>query len=149
MEYKAIIKSNSTSELTHWKYIKKKKVNGKWRYYYDVKDALGYDERANAANAIRNYNNAKDREKGYAQLPSKPEQVKWYNSEKHKQLSNETKVAGKIASDAIQKYYKTPIGKLDKADDIIDKGRNIVAKLLNKLSNKIKAKSEDDFHLKY
>lgn len=35
----------SQNELKHWKYIKKKKVNGKWRYYYDIKDALGYDER--------------------------------------------------------------------------------------------------------
>lgn len=24
----------SENELKHWKYIKKKKVNGKWRYYY-------------------------------------------------------------------------------------------------------------------
>jgi hypothetical protein len=28
-------------ELYHWKYIKRKRVNGKWRYYYDIKDALG------------------------------------------------------------------------------------------------------------
>lgn len=24
-----------TNSLQHWKYVKKKKVNGKWRYYYD------------------------------------------------------------------------------------------------------------------
>lgn len=24
----------NTNELKHWKYLKKKKVNGKWRYYY-------------------------------------------------------------------------------------------------------------------
>lgn len=24
------------NELTHWKYIKKEKKNGKWRYYYDI-----------------------------------------------------------------------------------------------------------------
>lgn len=24
-----------SDEMYHWKYIKKKKVNGKWRYYYD------------------------------------------------------------------------------------------------------------------
>lgn len=30
------------NELTHWKYIKKVKKNGKWRYYYD-KDSLKRD----------------------------------------------------------------------------------------------------------
>lgn len=25
----------NNNELYHWKYVKKKKVNGKWRYYYD------------------------------------------------------------------------------------------------------------------
>ena len=35
MEYKAVPKRNPDTELTHWKYIKREKVNGKWRYYYD------------------------------------------------------------------------------------------------------------------
>lgn len=25
----------SESDIRHWKYINKKKINGKWRYYYD------------------------------------------------------------------------------------------------------------------
>lgn len=40
--------SEFSDELYHWKYVKKKKVNGKWRYYYDaeslkkdVNDTLG------------------------------------------------------------------------------------------------------------
>lgn len=44
---------NNQNSLKHWKYVKREKVNGKWRYYYDtkqlktdVKDALGYDEKA-------------------------------------------------------------------------------------------------------
>lgn len=28
---------NTNNELTHWKYIKREKVKGKWRYYYDYK----------------------------------------------------------------------------------------------------------------
>ena len=28
---------NTNNELTHWKYIKREKVKGKWRYYYDHK----------------------------------------------------------------------------------------------------------------
>lgn len=44
MEYR-VIRTSKSDELMHHKYVKKKKVNGKWRYYYDVKDALGYDEK--------------------------------------------------------------------------------------------------------
>lgn len=45
-----------SDELYHWKYIKKKKVNGKWRYYYDkeqLKDDLGFDERKRYKDAKR------------------------------------------------------------------------------------------------
>ena len=36
--YCAVIK-DSKNELTHWKYIRREKKNGKWRYYYE-KDNL-------------------------------------------------------------------------------------------------------------
>lgn len=43
MEYRITRGDNitkpSADELYHWKYVKKVKKNGKWRYYYDVKDA--------------------------------------------------------------------------------------------------------------
>ena len=40
MSYKAVVKRKSDDELMHWKYIKKVEgSNGKWRYYYDKKDA--------------------------------------------------------------------------------------------------------------
>ena len=52
--------------LKHFKYISKKKVNGKWRYYYDtkklkkdVKNVLGYDEKAAMDKADANYIGAK------------------------------------------------------------------------------------------
>lgn len=32
-------------ELQHAKYIKKDRVNGKWRYYYDYNDGTGYSNR--------------------------------------------------------------------------------------------------------
>lgn len=34
-QYYAVVRTGSNDELKHWKYIKKKKVNGKWRYFYD------------------------------------------------------------------------------------------------------------------
>ena len=35
MEYRAVTKEDPKKDLTHWKYIKREKVNGKWRYSYD------------------------------------------------------------------------------------------------------------------
>ena len=34
MEYRAVAKEDPEKDLTHWKYIKRERVNGKWRYYY-------------------------------------------------------------------------------------------------------------------
>lgn len=42
MEYRAVNASDPANELTHWKYIKKKKVDGKWRYYYDTDEIKKY-----------------------------------------------------------------------------------------------------------
>lgn len=45
MEYRAVTKEDPNKDLTHWKYIKREKKNGKWRYYYDkdtVKKDLDY-----------------------------------------------------------------------------------------------------------
>jgi hypothetical protein len=35
-----------SDEMYHWKYIKKKKVNGKWRYYYDTTELDKFDKEA-------------------------------------------------------------------------------------------------------
>ena len=58
MEYRAIIKSSQKDELTHWKYIKREKKNGKWVYTYDkeslkadVKKVTGYAAKENMQKA--------------------------------------------------------------------------------------------------
>lgn len=33
-DYTAVVKRKDSDELRHWKYIKREKVNGKWKYYY-------------------------------------------------------------------------------------------------------------------
>lgn len=129
-------------EMYHWKYIKKKRVNGKWRYYYDVKDALGYDERGAAGDAVREYNRAKTNADNYNKIQSDPTRVKWYNQSKSDQMYKDAAKAGKKASEALKKYYKTPLGKIDRLDDKIDSGRRAVSKLLNKLAKKIQPKDE-------
>ena len=130
-------------ELYHaHKYIKKKKVNGKWCYYYDIKDALGFDERDAAGDAVRNYNRAKENLKGYGDLESNLSQTKWYSAKKHARLKSETEAAGKKANTAVNKYYKTPLGKLDRMDDKIDIIRKKVSKWLKRLSNKVAPEKE-------
>lgn len=43
MEYRAVNKPDPANELTHWKYIKREKKNGKWRYYYDDSELKKYE----------------------------------------------------------------------------------------------------------
>ena len=45
MEYRAVTKEDPKKDLIHWKYIKREKVNGKWRYTYNkenVDKAVNY-----------------------------------------------------------------------------------------------------------
>ena len=53
----AIHRTGSENELKHWKYVKRERVNGKWRYHYDVdqlKDDVGVDE-------LKSYKSAKNK----------------------------------------------------------------------------------------
>ena len=45
MEYRAVTKEDPKKDLIHWKYIKREKANGKWRYTYNkenVDKAVNY-----------------------------------------------------------------------------------------------------------
>jgi hypothetical protein len=133
----------NTDELQHaFKYIKKKRVNGKWRYYYDIKDALGYDERSAAGDAVRAYDRAIQNAKGYQKLRTTPGQEKWYDIEKDARLVQEASDAGKRARAAVEKYSKTPLGKLDKLGSKIDAGRAMVSNWLKRMANKIAPKTK-------
>lgn len=68
MEYRAVTKEDPKKDLTHWKYIKREKVNGKWRYTYNKENldkAVNYVKQEasreaqnlayNAANEILKY----------------------------------------------------------------------------------------------
>lgn len=105
--------------------------NGKWRYYYDVKDALGYDERDNAGEMV------------YRRELTKRALTSDVNQKTRDALEEQLHRYTKDASHALEKYYKTPLGKLDKIDDVIDVGRNKVANLIGKIEKRIRAKEED------
>lgn len=60
MEYRAVTKEDPAKDLTHWKYIKRVKKNGKWRYYYDATELKKYRTGANetkkAVTTVKNTN---------------------------------------------------------------------------------------------
>ena len=143
------------NELTHWKYIKREKKNGKWRYYYDrdslkadVKDKLGYDERDryeaakkrhedavektdNAYDTFRNEMVRKDRNPFEANSYSKH----IYNmstiamNNLHKASSNERAALIELTN-ARNKYDKTPLSKIDKLTNKIEDAKNWLKKKL-------------------
>lgn len=147
MEYYAIDKNG---ELRHWKYIKKKKVNGKWRYYYDrdkrnedLRRKLGYDARSSAAVDVQEYEWSKKNAEAYEKIKTDPTRVKWYDQKKADELNAVVKSKGKQASLSLRRYYNTPLGKIDKLDDKIDSARNFIADLLTKAADSVRAKEED------
>lgn len=145
--------SNELYHAKNHKYLYKKKVNGKWRYYYNIgkhaygsdntvrgytklQDVLGYDERDKMTRAISRYEDAVQYDVNKAAPTANKEKKEKLikRNEKHK------KIFGRRASYAIDAYFKTPLGKIDNAGRAIDRGRNAVANILERTSKKIRPK---------
>lgn len=127
-------------ELYHWKYIKKVKKNGKWRYYYDkeqLKDDLGFDEKEAYEQALanqaytenkvdmtrQNYLNAFNRSLDFKYVPDpfkNPKLEKMYgymadkNMERYRRAGEANTRAKKAVEATFAKYERTPIGQVDK-----------------------------------
>lgn len=133
-------------ELLHFKYIKKVRKNGKWRYYYDVKDAMGYDERERYLEAdkkadewkrkdSRNSKLVSEAQKNVDAIPRDKHGLIWpwnYNGEFERQ--NAAYKAKKASSDLLKyysdqsekllkEYKRTPLYKIEKAKKAIDNGK--------------------------
>lgn len=144
--YYGIQKSDYQTSLSHYKYIKRVKVNGKWRYYYDtkslkrnVKDKLGFDERDAYRRAKRETSAAKE---NYDKAMS------YINTQNKGVVSGNIDEQGKITADkytinllksgekyvdsmtkyenAKNEYFKTPMGKLPGLANKISKGLEYV-----------------------
>ena len=153
MEYEVVVKRNTSDELMHHKYVKREKVKGKWKYWYeDVKDKLGVDERE----AL------KDKEKALDQQISKTEkselekkksdirlkydgdssEVQTENKKANLKLAQDKDKTNRIkkqVKDLEDKYANTPIGKVENA---IEAGVRAVDKLLGISSRKNKEENE-------
>lgn len=124
--------------LCHWKYIKKVRKNGKWRYYYDIKDALGYNKRKDAANAMYRY-----------EYVAKNLEGEYPNQEAMEAKSNRAALLGQIGGKYIDEYNKTPLAKVEKMKDVMNSGRRAVSKFLSKVASKIAPSNEPSFTNKY
>lgn len=143
-----------SDEMYHWKYIKKKKVNGKWRYYYDIDDALGYDEQTEMIrnrelykHAINDRNTRRIANEAYYEMLNKkvkkdPKTGKpIYTKEqqyrlKDKQAAMEymNKYAyerGKKYLQSKKAYDKTVLGVIDNAKSKLNKGKKWLSKKLS------------------
>ena len=140
--YKAVNLHSDPDELQHWKYIKREKVNGKWRYYYDI----GKNERLEAGNAMSKVrdaaNNAGFHKKRYDEVKSKIDSgeyfdkdngndsiLKPYRDDYLKALKDyaNAKVNAKKAQEA---YAKTPLSKIENAKAKVDSGKKWLEDLL-------------------
>lgn len=62
-DYQAVDRETDC-DIQHWKYVKKTKVNGKWRYYYnDIKNALSSKDEEKKLLDAAQVSNVKDVEK--------------------------------------------------------------------------------------
>ena len=141
-------------ELMHWKYIRKAKVNGQWRYWYPVeeakkralksktkigssiKDFLGYDEKAATKAAYEATQQAYRAEDRFEDWLSDKTLTK-ERLQTRKELAEARNDAWADYWKAHEDYAKTPIAKLEKASndfrDWVNDGAQAVSKFFKKL----------------
>ena len=115
-------------ELMHWKYIKREKVNGKWKYIYD----LGETQKKNYETAKKNY---------YGQV-NRIKSIRAKNINGIKVGSDHYSVANTKKKHALKEkmreaeteYYNTPLGKRERRADNVKQN---VAKVKNWTKDKL------------
>lgn len=146
------------------KYLYKKVVNGKMRYYYDVgkagfkngntnigkdgqstdsnvrgytkfEDLIGKDERDARDRAVQQYERSKER---YERVIDMPISDLIRNNIHLEDEFSKQRWDGVAASKKIDEFSKTPLGKLEAAQDTIQKGKNAVADFLEKMAKKLR-----------
>lgn len=159
MQYIITRAPDTSDELYHWKYIKRVKgKNGKWRYYYDFKDLLGYDERDVYKKAKKNYKKSKtdyedavlnsklqtDKANLDGKVSKKEQKVIDKASSKVSLANKNKKKASKAYKKAMEKYSKTPVGLLNMViPGKLDKAKKWISSKFTKDNKKQKKEKKD------
>ena len=150
--YTAVQRSGQQdNELTHWKYIRREYNHGKYRYYYSktknpgsnigekigyaVKDAVGIDEKKAYETARNTHQMYKDdvlmKRKGYGYLinsfreEGRDDLAKSWIEPARRDINyskSHLKNTALLEEKALSEYKKTPIYKVDKAKETVNKG---------------------------
>jgi hypothetical protein len=130
------IDETSDDELMHWKYIKKEKVKGKWKYYYDYK-SLKKDVKATLKSVGKKSNKVVvSGKKILSKYVNKP-----VKSTVSKITSGTKNVVESVKKRVFKYIAKIPIGDTyryfysEKAYKNYLNGKNAVGKVLNKILN--------------
>lgn len=124
------------------KYIDKVKTKtGKWRYIYKnatnkVKDALGYDEKDRKESYADLSKAAKENAYDYYKSAFYKETAKDYDPKLQESKNRKAEEYDKLAKKADKDYYKTPLGKMEKA-------KEAVAEAPKKIADKVEDKVFD------
>ena len=146
------------------KYLYKKVVNGKMRYFYDVgkagfkngntnigkdgqstdsnvrgytkfEDLIGKDERDARDRAVTQYERSEERLKNVHHMTA-DELIR--KNIRVEAVNDENRYLGEEAIRKIDDFSKTPLGKLEAAQETIQKGKNAVADFLEKMAKKLR-----------
>lgn len=130
--------------IRHWKYIKKVRKNGKWRYYYKDDNLARAKKRYDTDKAAIEYENGK-RMYGQKDMTHQVHRGKVIDDPTYNKLADDvvtsslTYKIAKSRSDQRKKRYKAPIKALNKMSDVsynirkkIKKGKKALAKLFKK-----------------
>lgn len=124
-----------SKQIRHWKYIKRERVNGKWRYYYDdyaarndFNEKMGYNAKQNLENAKfkknlfegQSYRHRKEYEHAKLEYGRDGKIDKYERiilaKAAHKSAESSATAAkvGREYIKAKEAYMKTPLGKAEK-----------------------------------
>lgn len=131
MDYKAVTKPDPSSDLTHWKYIKREKINGKWRYYYNDSE-LKTDDNKTTEPTVNNVNSLRISEKVV-------DQAQKYGKELAKDLQETSRKFDNVKYDKLDKKYKEDQDNATSlsayAESSVKRGSNAAKKILNNIGN--------------
>lgn len=159
MNYQVMYKGqdDASDSLQHWKYKYKKRVNGKWRYYYD--DSRARKNGSNPGKAPTSYKpesfgkweqTSFGSRKGYVDSNGifyegdydTARQTKWEREFKAIGVKTEVERAKSQYNGSVRKKIDDVIDSVTELRDLgketINKGRNAAADILDKLSKKIR-----------